>query len=157
MVEAVLRATQANADQCSGRRLLGLPALSACCGGSGTDEPRAVMAKLQEISVNDFYATNGKVRKDGRLAHDMYFVQVKTPIESKGPWDYYKLLSMIPGDQAFQPLNESGCPLRSDELRRPALYVSRGFARSNEPASQSHGILVELTRTSALQSRDRVQ
>ena len=78
---------------------------------AGTDEARAVMAKLQEIPVNDFYATNGKVRKDGRLVHDMYFVQVKTPAESKGPWDYYKVLSTIPGDQAFQPLNESKCPL----------------------------------------------
>jgi branched-chain amino acid transport system substrate-binding protein len=78
---------------------------------AGTDEPRAVMAKLQETPVNDFFATNGQVRKDGRLVHDMYFVQVKTPAESKGPWDYYKVLSTIPGDQAFQPLNESGCPL----------------------------------------------
>jgi branched-chain amino acid transport system substrate-binding protein len=78
---------------------------------AGTDEARAVMAKLQEIPVNDFYATNGTVRKDGRLIHDMYFVQVKTPAESKGPWDYYKVLSTIPGDQAFQPLSESGCPL----------------------------------------------
>jgi branched-chain amino acid transport system substrate-binding protein len=78
---------------------------------AGTDEPRAVMAKLQETPVNDFFATNGQVRKDGRLVHDMYFVQVKTPAESEGPWDYYKVLSTIPGDQAFQPLNESGCPL----------------------------------------------
>jgi branched-chain amino acid transport system substrate-binding protein len=78
---------------------------------AGTDEARAVMAKMQEIPVNDFFATNGKVRKDGRLVHDMYFVQVKTPAESKGPWDYYKVLSTIPGDQAFQPVNESGCPL----------------------------------------------
>jgi branched-chain amino acid transport system substrate-binding protein len=78
---------------------------------AGTDEARAVMAKLQEIPVNDFYATNGKVRKDGRLTHDMYFVQVKTPAESKGPWDYYKILSTIPGDQAFQPMSDSGCPL----------------------------------------------
>jgi branched-chain amino acid transport system substrate-binding protein len=80
-----------------------------------TDEASAVMGKLQEIPVNDFYATNGKVRKDGRLIHDMYFVQVKTPAESKGPWDYYKVLSTIPGDQAFQPLSESGCPLATQQ------------------------------------------
>jgi branched-chain amino acid transport system substrate-binding protein len=78
---------------------------------AGTDEARAVIAKLQEIPVNDFYAMNGKVREDGRLVHEMYFVQVKTPAESKGPWDYYKILSTIPGNQAFRPLNESGCPL----------------------------------------------
>jgi branched-chain amino acid transport system substrate-binding protein len=69
------------------------------------------MAKMREIPVNDFYAKNGRVREDGRMVHDMYFVQVKTPEESNGPWDYYKILSTIPGDQAFRPLDEGGCPL----------------------------------------------
>jgi branched-chain amino acid transport system substrate-binding protein len=78
---------------------------------AGTDEAKAVMAKMREIPVNDFYATNGKLREDGRLVHDMYFVQVKTPTESRGPWDYYKILATIPGDQAFRPLDEGGCPL----------------------------------------------
>ena len=78
---------------------------------AGTDEAKAVMAKMREIPVNDFYAKNGKVREDGRMVHDMYFVQVKTPEESTGPWDYYKILSTIPGDQAFRPLDEGGCPL----------------------------------------------
>ena len=79
--------------------------------GAGTDEAKAVMAKMREIPVNDFYAKNGRVREDGRMVHDMYFVQVKTPAESTGPWDYYKILSTIPGDQAFRPLDEGGCPL----------------------------------------------
>jgi branched-chain amino acid transport system substrate-binding protein len=78
---------------------------------AGTDEARAVMAKMRELPVNDFYAKNGRVREDGRMVHDMYFVQVKTPEESTGPWDYYKILSTIPGDQAFRPLDEGGCPL----------------------------------------------
>jgi branched-chain amino acid transport system substrate-binding protein len=51
------------------------------------------------------------LREDGRLVHDMYFAQVKTPSESKGPWDYYRILATIPGDQAFRPLAEGGCPL----------------------------------------------
>jgi branched-chain amino acid transport system substrate-binding protein len=76
-----------------------------------TDEAKAVMAKMREIPVNDFYAKNGRVREDGRMVHDMYFVQVKSPEESSGPWDYYKILSTIPGDQAFRPLDEGGCPL----------------------------------------------
>ena len=76
-----------------------------------TDEAKAVMAKVRELPVNDFYAKNGRVREDGRMVHDMYFVQVKTPEESTGPWDYYKILSTIPGDQAFRPLDEGGCPL----------------------------------------------
>jgi branched-chain amino acid transport system substrate-binding protein len=78
---------------------------------AGTDEAKAVMTKMREIPVNDFYAKNGRVREDGRMVHDMYFVQVKTPEESSGPWDYYKILSTIPGDQAFRPLDEGGCPL----------------------------------------------
>jgi branched-chain amino acid transport system substrate-binding protein len=78
---------------------------------AGTDEAKAVMAKMRDIPVNDFYAKNGKVREDGRMVHDMYFVQVKTPEESTGPWDYYKILSSVPGDQAFRPLDEGGCPL----------------------------------------------
>jgi len=78
---------------------------------AGTDEAKAVMAKMRELPVNDFYVKNGHVRADGRLVHDMLFVQVKTPAESKGPWDYYKILGTVPGDQAFRPLAEGGCPL----------------------------------------------
>jgi branched-chain amino acid transport system substrate-binding protein len=78
---------------------------------AGTDEAKAVMAKMREIPVNDFFAHNGHLRQDGRLVHDMYFAQVKTPAESTGPWDYYKILATIPGDQAFRPMSEGGCPL----------------------------------------------
>jgi branched-chain amino acid transport system substrate-binding protein len=78
---------------------------------AGTDEAKAVMTKMRELPVNDFYAKNGRVREDGRMVHDMYFVQVKTPEESTGAWDYYKILSTISSDQAFRPLNEGGCPL----------------------------------------------
>ena len=78
---------------------------------AGTDEAKAVMTKMREIPVNDFYAKNGTVRADGRLLHDMYFVEVKTPAQSTGAWDYYNVLATIPGDQAFLPLEEGGCPL----------------------------------------------
>ena len=78
---------------------------------AGTDEAKAVMAKMRELPVNDFYVKNGHVREDGRLLHDMLFVQVKTPAESRGPWDYYKILGTVPGDQAFRPMAEGGCPL----------------------------------------------
>ena len=83
----------------------------AAIAAAGTDEAKAVMAKMRELPVNDFYVKNGHVREDGRLVHDMYFAQVKTPSESSGPWDYYKMLGVIPGDQAFRPLAEGGCPL----------------------------------------------
>jgi branched-chain amino acid transport system substrate-binding protein len=78
---------------------------------AGTDEAKAVVAKMRELPVNDFYTNNGKVREDGRMVHDMYLVEVKTPAESHYPWDYYKILQTIPGDQVFRSLENSGCPL----------------------------------------------
>jgi branched-chain amino acid transport system substrate-binding protein len=78
---------------------------------AGTDEAKAVMAKMREMPVNDFFAKNGRVREDGRFIHDMYVYEVKKPSESKYPWDYYKLRSVIPGDEAFRPVSESKCPL----------------------------------------------
>jgi branched-chain amino acid transport system substrate-binding protein len=78
---------------------------------AGTDEARAVMAKMREMPINDFFARNGKIRIDGRMVHDMYLAQVKSPQESKYEWDFYKILSVIPGDEAFLPLEQSKCPL----------------------------------------------
>jgi branched-chain amino acid transport system substrate-binding protein len=77
----------------------------------GTKDPLRVMKKMQETPIHDFFAENGKLRPDGRMVHDMYLVQVKTPAESKEPWDYYKILRTIPGDEAFRPLKDGGCPL----------------------------------------------
>jgi branched-chain amino acid transport system substrate-binding protein len=78
---------------------------------AGTDEAGAVMAKMKELPVNDFFAKNGKIRVDGRMVHDMYVYEVKKPSESKYAWDYYKLLATVPADTAFRPLSESTCPL----------------------------------------------
>jgi branched-chain amino acid transport system substrate-binding protein len=78
---------------------------------AGTDEAKAVAAKMREMPVDDFFAKGAKIREDGRLIHDMYLVEVKSEKESKGPWDYYKVLRTIPGDQAAVPLSESKCPL----------------------------------------------
>ncbi len=78
---------------------------------AGTDEATRVMAKMRELPVNDFYASNGRLRLDGRLLHDMYLVRVKPPAASKMPWDYYEVLDTIPADQAFQSLATGGCPL----------------------------------------------
>ena len=78
---------------------------------AGTDAAPAVMAKMKATKVNDFFARGGSIREDGRMVHDMYLVQVKSPAESKYPWDYYKVLATIPGQDAFQPLSRSACPL----------------------------------------------
>jgi branched-chain amino acid transport system substrate-binding protein len=78
---------------------------------AGTTDADAVMAKMREIPVNDFFAKGGVIREDGRMVHDMYVYQVKTPEESNGEWDVYKLVSVIPGEEAYRPLSESSCPL----------------------------------------------
>ena len=78
---------------------------------AGTTESGAVMEKMRSMPIDDFFAHNGHIRADGMMVHDMYLFQVKTPAESKAPWDLYKRLAVIPGDQAYQPLSESRCPL----------------------------------------------
>jgi branched-chain amino acid transport system substrate-binding protein len=78
---------------------------------AGTDDAEAVMKKLKEMTLSDATVKGGKIREDGRMVHEFYLYQVKSPGESKGEWDLYKLVSAIPGDQAFQPLSASRCPL----------------------------------------------
>jgi branched-chain amino acid transport system substrate-binding protein len=83
---------------------------------AGSDDALVVRAKMEERPVQDFFARNGRVRPDGRMVHDMYLAQVKAPDESKGDWDYYKIVHTIPGEQAFRPMSEGGCPLvKSDQ------------------------------------------
>jgi branched-chain amino acid transport system substrate-binding protein len=78
---------------------------------AGTTDAAAVMKKMKETPINDFFAKDGKIREDGRMVHDMYVYQVKTPQESKYDWDFYKLLAVIPAAEAYRPLSESACPL----------------------------------------------
>ena len=78
---------------------------------AGTTDPAPVMKIMKETPINDFFAKNGRIREDGRMVHDMYLFEVKKPSESKGRWDDYKLLATVPGEQAFQSLEQSRCPL----------------------------------------------
>lgn len=78
---------------------------------AGTDEAKAVMAKMKELPINDFMTKNGKVREDGRVIRDMYLMQVKKPEESTGEWDLAKIIGTVPGEEAFRPMSEGGCPL----------------------------------------------
>ena len=75
---------------------------------AGTADGKAVAEKIRELPVDDFFA-KGHVREDGRMVHDMYLVEVKSPTESKATWDYYKVLRRIPAEEAAQPLSESKC------------------------------------------------
>jgi branched-chain amino acid transport system substrate-binding protein len=78
---------------------------------AGSDDADKVMAQLRKTKFNDVYMKNGFLRADGRVVHDMYLYQVKAPADSKYPWDYYKLVQTIPGDQAFTTKAESKCAL----------------------------------------------
>jgi branched-chain amino acid transport system substrate-binding protein len=77
---------------------------------AGTDEPKAVVAKMREMPINDFMTHGGKVRVDGRIIRDIYVLQVKAPVESRGPWDLMRVIKRIPGEEAFRPISESECP-----------------------------------------------
>jgi branched-chain amino acid transport system substrate-binding protein len=70
---------------------------------TGTDEPLKVAASMREQPIEDFFARNGRLREDNLMVHDLMLVQVKSPEESKYPWDYYKILARIPGEEAFGP------------------------------------------------------
>ena len=72
---------------------------------TGTDDPLKVAAKMREKPIEDFFARNGKLREDNLMVHDLWLVQVKSPQQSKYPWDYYQVLTTISGDEAFGPPN----------------------------------------------------
>ena len=76
-----------------------------------TDDWKVVAQKMRELPIDDPVMHNASIRPDGRVIHDMYLFQVKTPAESKGAWDYYKTVSTIPAKAAFKPLADSTCPL----------------------------------------------
>ncbi|TMA26637.1 MAG: ABC transporter substrate-binding protein [Deltaproteobacteria bacterium] len=78
---------------------------------AGTDDADAVMAKMKATPVNDFFAKNGRIGPDGLHRHEMYLAQVKSPEESKHPWDYYKILKTIPAAEAFPTVEQQNCPL----------------------------------------------
>jgi len=76
-----------------------------------SDDGTKVVAKMKEMPTDDPLFGKGTIRADGRKIHPAYLVEVKKPSESKGPYDYYKVRTTIPADQAFRPMADGGCPL----------------------------------------------
>lgn len=74
-----------------------------------SDDSASVLSKMRETPVSDAFSQNGTLRPDGQMVHDMYLVRVKRPADAKVPWDYYDIVSTIPGNDAFRPLEESEC------------------------------------------------
>src|SRR6516225_4393750 len=110
MVEALFREDESDADDVAGRRLLVGHALSQCDQGSRHRRSPESCPKNREKPVEEFFARNGRLREDNLMVHDLWLVQVKSPQESKYPWDYYKILTTISGTDAFGPPNPD-CPL----------------------------------------------
>ncbi len=96
-----------------GATLHWMKAIAAMQDKAQAHDGKAVTAKMKELPTDDPLFGKGSIRADGRTLHDMYLFEVKSPAESKGPYDFYKLVSTIPGDQAFRPMDQGGCPLVS--------------------------------------------
>jgi len=77
---------------------------------TNSKDSKTVIAHMRTQNFKDGFTNGGTLRPDGRMVHDVYLVQVKTPAESKGEWDLLKVVAKIPGEQAFRPLAEGGCP-----------------------------------------------
>ena len=112
---------------------------------TGTDDPKRVFAQMRETPVNDAFATNGHLRPDGRMVHDVYLVQVKKPSESNGPDDLVKLIATIPGDKAFRPMSEGGCPFDDESAAAEAPAPAR--PRQVTPAKPEVAPSLRLRRT----------
>ena len=78
---------------------------------SGSDDGDKVLAQMRKTKINDVFAKGGFIRPDGRMVHDMYLMQVKTPAESTEPWDYYKIAATFKGEEAWTTKAETKCPL----------------------------------------------
>lgn len=76
----------------------------------GTTDTAAVNAAMRSMPVDDFMTHGAPIRADGRVERDMYLVQVKTPAESHGPWDYFKVIRTLPGATLITPISETACP-----------------------------------------------
>ena len=83
----------------------------AAIKATGSDDGPTVVKQMKATAVNDFMTKNGKIREDGSLVRDMYLFEVKKPSESKGPWDYYKQIAVIPGEEGFKLPGPNQCPL----------------------------------------------
>jgi branched-chain amino acid transport system substrate-binding protein len=77
----------------------------------GSTDPDLIMAQLKKAKINDMFAKNGYIRADGLMVHTMYVMQVKTPAESKYPWDYYKVIKVMPGEEAYGSQPDPACSL----------------------------------------------
>jgi branched-chain amino acid transport system substrate-binding protein len=89
--------------------------LRAAASINSTDG-RAVVAEMKRLPFQDPLFSNSKIRADGRVIHDLYLARVKTPAQSRGPWDYYEIVSTLPADEAFRPIEQGNCAMLKSAL-----------------------------------------
>jgi branched-chain amino acid transport system substrate-binding protein len=78
---------------------------------AGTDDTETVMKAMRSAPIHDVFIDNGVIRADGRVLYDRYLMRVKSPAESKYPWDYLTVVAKVPATEAFRPLGAGGCTL----------------------------------------------
>ena len=105
--------------------------LNAVKAANSTDASK-VMAELHKMKIDDMFTSNGHIRPDGLMEHDMYIMEVKPPSESKYPWDYYRLVQTMSGEEAFGKLSELGMSVRQ-KLRAARLLPRNGGAAGARP------------------------
>ncbi|MGM0701217.1 MAG: ABC transporter substrate-binding protein [Pseudomonadota bacterium] len=81
---------------------------------TGSDDTQTVRSHMMEQPIEDFFSRNGRIREDGRMVHDMYLAEVKSPADATHEWDLYEILATIPAEEAYRPLSESQCELVND-------------------------------------------
>ena len=108
----------------------------AAVKAAGTTDPDKVMEELHKAKVDDMFADDGIIRADGLMQHSMYVMQVKKPSESKGPWDYYKIVKKMSGEQAFGKLADRPARWRRNSSRT----ADNRFCEQLEPAMSGHDI-----------------
>ena len=127
--QSLLRKDKEDADLLPGRLYSATLAYLNAVKAVGSTDPDKVMEQLHKTKVNDIFVQDGVIRPDGLLEHDMYIVQVKTPSESKGDWDFYKILKTMKGDEAFGKLADSDLP-SGQEIRDSVESVGTQQART---------------------------
>lgn len=85
---------------------------------TGSDHGLTVVRKMRELPIQDPIVRNARLREDGRMVHDIFLLRVKAPSEVKEPWDYLEILHSVPGDRAFRPMADGGCPLVSGKASK---------------------------------------
>ncbi len=131
---------------CYGGAVHYLKAVAAMGVGGRQEERRGHGRQMKAMPTDDDAFGAGSIREDGRALHPAYLFEVKSPAESKAPWDYYKLVATTPADQAFRPLHDGGCPLVNEAhaMTLAAAPCSQASAAGAAAPARAQGATIKL-------------